>query len=297
MQPDPTDARSVGRACARHKVTILCGAGTFMRLYVQSKAVHPLMFASLRLVVAGAEKLKPEVRQSFREKFGLEVYEGYGTTETTPVASTNLPDSLLDDFTVQVSNRPGTVGIPLPGSQFRIVDPDTLEALPIGEAGLILIGGTQIMKGYLDDPVRTASVVVEIDGKRWYKTGDKGRIDADGFLQILDRYSRFAKIGGEMVSLGLVEQAISEGGLLSPCEFVAVAVPDLGKGERIVLLYSAPEGQTAPEPETIRDRIRSCGMPPLSQPSLLFEVESVPHLGTGKADYGKAKELALSLAG
>lgn len=296
MQPDPTDARSIGRACARNKATILCGAGTFMRIYAQSKAVHPLMFASLRLVVAGAEKLRPEVRQSFREKFGLEVYEGYGTTETTPVASTNLPDVLLDDFTVQVCNRPGTVGMPLPGSQFRIVDPDTLDVLPIGEAGLILVGGTQIMKGYLDDPERTAAAVVEIDGKRWYKSGDKGRIDADGFLQILDRYSRFAKVGGEMVSLGHVEQVISESGLLSPCEFITVAVPDPGKGERVALLYAAGEGQEAPEPEVVRDRIRASGMPPLSQPALHFMVAAVPRLGTGKADYGKAKELAIALS-
>ena len=295
MQPDPTDARSIGRACARHKVTIMCGAGTFMRIYAQSKAVHPLMFASLRLVVAGAEKLKPEVRHSFREKFGLEIYEGYGTTETTPVASTNLPDVLLDDFTVQVSNRPGTVGIPLPGSQFRIVDPDTMRSLPIGEAGLILIGGTQIMKGYLHDPERTARAVVEIDGKRWYKTGDKGRIDDDGFLWILDRYSRFAKIGGEMISLGQVEQSISDAGLVAPCEFAAVAVPDPGKGERIALLYAAVEGREAPDPEVVRDRIRGSGMHPLSQPSICLKVESVPRLGSGKADYVKTKELALSL--
>jgi acyl-[acyl-carrier-protein]-phospholipid O-acyltransferase/long-chain-fatty-acid--[acyl-carrier-protein] ligase len=296
-QPDPTDARAVGRTCARHRVTILCGTSTFLRLYVQAKAVHPLMFASIRMVVAGAEKLRPEVRTSFREKFGLEILEGYGTTETTPVASTNIPDALLGDFTtVQVGNKPGTVGLPLPGSQFRVVDPETLATLPAGEAGLVLIGGTQIMKGYLDDPAKTDSVIAELDGKRWYKSGDKGRIDEDGFLQILDRYSRFAKVGGEMVSLGSVESALADSGLLGSCEYLAVAVPDPGKGERIALLFCAPQGEAAPEPEALKDKIRPSGIPPLSQPSLFLKVDALPRLGTGKADYGKAKEVALALS-
>jgi acyl-[acyl-carrier-protein]-phospholipid O-acyltransferase/long-chain-fatty-acid--[acyl-carrier-protein] ligase len=296
-QPDPTDARAIGRTCARHRVTILCGTSTFLRLYAQSKAVHPLMLASVRMVVAGAEKLRPEVRASFREKFGLEILEGYGTTETTPVASTNIPDALLGDFTtVQVGNKPGTVGLPLPGSQFRVVDPESLATLPAGEAGLVLIGGTQIMKGYLDDSAKTDSVIVELDGKRWYRSGDKCRIDDDGFLQILDRYSRFAKVGGEMVSLGSVEGALADSGILGTCEYLAVAVPDPGKGERIALLYCAPQGEAAPAQEELKDRIRPSAIPPLSQPSLFFRVDTLPRLGTGKADYGKAKELAVALS-
>lgn len=297
-QPDPTDARAIGKACAKHKVTILCGTSTFLRMYTQAKAFHPLMLRSIRMVVAGAERLRPEVRLGFREKFGLEIYEGYGTTETTPVASVNIPDALLDDYsTVQIGNKHGTVGLCLPGSHFRIVDPDTLQTLPVGEAGLVLIGGTQIMKGYLDDTERTEAAVVVLDGTRWYRSGDKGRIDTDGFLQILDRYSRFAKVGGEMVSLGSVESALAESGCLAPCDYLAVALPDPGKGERLALLYTAPQGETAPEPEVVRDRIRQSGIPPLSQPSVCFKVDVMPRLGTGKADYGKAKELALKLSG
>ncbi|MBK9576428.1 MAG: MFS transporter [Fibrobacteres bacterium] len=297
-QPDPTDARAIGKACAKHKVTIMCGTSTFLRMYTQAKSFHPLMLRSIRMVVAGAERLRPEVRLGFREKFGLEIYEGYGTTETTPVASVNIPDALLDDYsTVQIGNKHGTVGLCLPGSHFRIVDPDTLQTLPVGEAGLVLIGGTQIMKGYLDDPARTEASVVELDGTRWYRSGDKGRIDTDGFLQILDRYSRFAKVGGEMVSLGSVESALAESGCLAPCDYLAVAIPDPGKGERLALLYCAPQGETAPEPDAMRDKIRQSGIPPLSQPSVCFKVDVMPRLGTGKADYAKAKELALKLSG
>lgn len=296
-QPDPTDARGVGRLCAQHRVTILCGTSTFLRMYTQSKSVHPLMFQNLRMVVAGAEKLRPEVRAGFKEKFGLDVFEGYGTTETTPVASVNIPDVLLDDWTsVQVGNKPGTVGQPLPGSQFRIVDPDTLVDLPVGEAGLVLVGGSQIMKGYLDDEAKTSESVIMLDGKRWYRSGDKGKIDADGFLQIVDRYSRFAKVGGEMVGLGAVELALAESGALSPCEFLATAVPDPGKGERIALLYAVPAGTPAPTPEEIKDKIRQSGLPALQQPSMAFPVAELPRLGSGKADYSKAKSLAREMA-
>lgn len=292
-QPDPTDARAVGRLCAQHRVTILCGTSTFLRLYIQSRSVHPLMFQTLRMVVAGAEKLRPEVRLGFKDKFGIDVFEGYGTTETTPVASVNIPDALLDDWTsVQVGNKPGTVGLPLPGSQFRIVDPDTLQELDIGAEGLVLVGGSQIMKGYLDDPERTAEAIVELDAKRWYRSGDKGKIDTDGFLQIVDRYSRFAKVGGEMVGLGAVESALAQSGILGPCEFLATSVADPGKGERIALLYAVPPEATQIAPDEIRDRIRASGLPPLQQPSLVFQVSDLPRLGSGKADFSKAKQIA-----
>jgi len=188
------------------------------------------------------------------------------------------------------------VGLPLPGSQFRIVDPETLTELPVGEAGLVLVGGSQIMKGYLHDPEKTNSVIAELDGKRWYRSGDKGRIDADGFLTIVDRYSRFAKVGGEMVSLGLVEQSLSESGCLAPCEYVATAVPDPGKGERIALLYTAPDGTPKPTSEEMRDKVRASGMPPLQLPSLFFPVDVLPRLGSGKADFSAAQKIARTMA-
>jgi acyl-[acyl-carrier-protein]-phospholipid O-acyltransferase/long-chain-fatty-acid--[acyl-carrier-protein] ligase len=188
------------------------------------------------------------------------------------------------------------VGQPLPGSQFRIVDPSTLEELPVGDEGLVLVGGSQIMKGYLDDAARTSDSVVELDGKRWYKSGDKGKIDADGFLTIVDRYSRFAKVGGEMVGLGAVEAALAGSGALSPCEFLATSLPDPAKGERIALLYAVPAGADGIFPDQIKDRIRQSGMPPLLQPSVVVLVDELPRLGSGKADYAAAKKIALERA-
>ena len=131
----------------------------------------------------------------------------------------------------------GTVGLPVPGSNFRIVDPQSLQELPVKEDGLILIGGTQVMLGYLNDPDKTNEVIVELDGKRWYKTGDKGHIDEDGFLTIVDRYSRFAKIAGEMVSLGGIEDCINNA-TPDDVEVIATAIPDDKKGEKVIMLYS-----------------------------------------------------------
>ena len=150
--PDPTNVSVIGKLAAQHRATILCGTSTFLRLYTRSQKIHPLMFESLRIVVAGAERLNPDVREAFKSKFGITVYEGYGATETGPVAGVNVPDVLVPEgWFVQQGHKPGTVGLPLPGTAFRIVDPDSLEDVPTGEAGLILIGGVQVMAGYLNN--------------------------------------------------------------------------------------------------------------------------------------------------
>jgi acyl-[acyl-carrier-protein]-phospholipid O-acyltransferase/long-chain-fatty-acid--[acyl-carrier-protein] ligase len=242
------------------------------------------------MAVAGAEKLPNEIRDAFKQKFGHDIYEGYGATETTPVASVNIPDVLMQDsWKVQTGNKAGTVGLPLPGSSFKIVDPESFEALPTGEEGMILIGGTQIMKGYIGQPEKSASVIKEIDGIRWYVTGDKGRLDGDGFLTIVDRYSRFAKIGGEMVSLGLVEGEINR--LLGENDQIAVAaVPDEKKGEKLVLLL---EGEM--ELEELKAQIKRLEMNPLFVPSAYFKVEELPKLGSGKADFKGAKRCVMEL--
>lgn len=288
--PDPGDALNVGKAIARHQATILCGTSTFLRLYTRNKRVHPLMLDSLRIVVAGAERLNPEVREAFSLKFGKPIYEGYGTTETTPVASVNLPDRLdVAHWQVQTGGRAGTVGMPLPGTSFRVVDPQTLQSLPAGEDGLILIGGVQVMKGYLKDPQRTADSIVELDGQRWYKTGDKGHLDSDGFLTIVDRYSRFAKIGGEMISLSVVEQQAREAMPGEDAELVAVNIPNEKKGEQIVLLTTADIST-----EQLRDALLGNGCNPLTIPARVEHVEAVPTLGSGKTDFSAAKQLALA---
>jgi acyl-[acyl-carrier-protein]-phospholipid O-acyltransferase/long-chain-fatty-acid--[acyl-carrier-protein] ligase len=183
---DPAEARVMGRLCVEFEATLLCADARMLGAYAASDALHPLMFASLRYVLSGGGPLSEEIAQDFRHKFGLLVHDGYGTTETTPVATLNAQDVLNPaDLSVQQGHKPGTVGLPLPGTALRIVDPATLEDLPHGESGLILIGGTQLMQGYLGDEERTRRSVVERDGFRWFVTGDRGRLDDDGFL-ILD---------------------------------------------------------------------------------------------------------------
>jgi acyl-[acyl-carrier-protein]-phospholipid O-acyltransferase/long-chain-fatty-acid--[acyl-carrier-protein] ligase len=289
--PDPTDGFGIGKMAARYEATMLFATATFYRLYTRNKKLNPLMFSHLRMAVAGAEKLPNEIREAFKQKFGQDIYEGYGATETTPVASVNIPDVLMQDsWRVQTGNKVGTVGLPLPGSSFKIVDPESFEALPAGEEGMILIGGTQIMKGYIGEPEKTASVIKELDGIRWYVSGDKGRLDEEGFLTIVDRYSRFAKIGGEMVSLGLVEGEINK--LLDDESQVAiVALPDEKKGEKLILLL---EGVM--ELEELKVQIKSLEMNPLFVPSEYYKVDELPKLGTGKADFKGAKKLASELS-
>ncbi len=288
--PDPTDAPAIGKLAARYGATIMFGTSTFFRLYTKNPKLHPLMFQSIRMVVAGAEKLKPEIKSAFKEKFALEIFEGYGATETAPVISVNMPDALdLDSMRPVTGNKIGSVGQPLPGTIVRIVDPQSYETLPIGEDGLIIVGGPQVMKGYLGEPEKTAEVIAEIDGVRYYKTGDKGHMDGDGFISIVDRYSRFAKIGGEMISLGSVEEQL--GRLFGEgMEFIAVNLPDEKKGEKIVLLYNGELRE-----EEIVATIKSSAMLPLMQPSMFLHVETLPKLASGKSDFNGAKKRAQEL--
>jgi len=289
--PDPTDGFGIGKMASKYEATMLFATATFFRLYTRNKKLHPLMFSHLRMVIAGAEKLPLEIREAFKAKFGLDIYEGYGATETTPVASINIPDVLMQDsWKPQIGHKVGTVGLPVPGSSFKIVDPESFEELATGEEGMILIGGTQIMKGYIGDEQKTASVIKELDGIRWYVTGDKGRLDEDGFLTIVDRYSRFAKVAGEMVSLGLVESEIVK--VLGENDQIAIsALPDAKKGEKLVLLL---EGEM--ELDTLKAQIKAIEMNPLFVPSEYYKVEELPKLGTGKADFKGAKKLAGELS-
>lgn len=296
--PDPTDALGSAKAIAKHNATIMFGTTTFLRMYIRNRKIHPLMLSSMRLIVAGAERLTPEVRDQFNLKFNKDIYEGYGATETTPVASVNLPDRLSEqDWKVQLGQKRGTVGMPLPGSSFKIVDPHTFTELNTGESGMILLGGCQVMQGYLNQPDKTDAVIKHIDGTRWYVTGDKGRLDEDGFLTIEDRYSRFAKIGGEMIPLGKIEHALQP---LLPVmdeteeevsetvpELIAVNIPDAAKGEKIVLLTTI-----ALTAEQVRTALSEAGLPSLANPASIIPVDHIPKLGSGKTDFGEAKRVA-----
>ena len=282
---DPKDVTTIASGIQKYSGTILVGTPTFLRMYTISKKINFESMQSLRLVVAGAEKLRSEVREGFEKKFNLPVYEGYGTTETSPGASVNLPD-IKSPY--KLRNRPGTVGKAFSGTEFKVVDPDSLEPMPNGEDGLILIGGPQIMKGYLNMPEKTAEVIELIDGYRWYRTGDKGHLDNEGFLTIVDRYSRFAKIGGEMISLTTVEEAILDAYNEKDLEIAATCLPDQRKGEKIVLLST----NNIEKSELIKI-LSDAKINPLYYPSSILVVDEIPKLGSGKTDFGATKKIAL----
>jgi acyl-[acyl-carrier-protein]-phospholipid O-acyltransferase / long-chain-fatty-acid--[acyl-carrier-protein] ligase len=295
---DPTDALGVAKAIVKYQVTVMCGTSTFLRLYCRNTKVHPLMLDSLRIVVSGAEKLNKDVRDAFKMKFNKTIYEGYGATETAPVASVNIPDAIdRSNYKIQQGSKVGTVGMPLPGASFKIVDPDslsseTVEELPTGSDGMILIGGVQVMQGYINNPEKNAQAIKHIDDIRWYVTGDKGHVDEDGYLTIVDRYSRFAKLGGEMVSLTAVEQTIKTLLTLdkvdSDHEIMAINIPDEKKGERIVLLSTIHC-----EMSDIRNAMIDNQCNPLMIPSSLFTVAELPKLGSGKMDFSSARQIVL----
>ncbi|MDC0492058.1 AMP-binding protein [Candidatus Pseudothioglobus singularis] len=282
---DPKDVSTIASGIQKYSGTILVGTPTFLRMYTISKKVTSESIQSLRLVVAGAEKLRSEVRDGFEAKFKISVYEGYGTTETSPGASVNLPDI---ESPFKLRNRPGTVGKAFSGTEFRIVDPDSLDPIPTGEDGLILIGGPQIMKGYLKMPEKTAEVIELIDGYRWYRTGDKGHLDKDGFLTIVDRYSRFAKIGGEMISLTTVEEEILDACNDKDLEIAATCLPDQRKGEKIVLLAT-----NNLDKNQLKKLLSDAKVNPLYHPAQVLMVDEIPKLGSGKTDFGATKKIAL----
>ncbi|MDC3345249.1 AMP-binding protein [Candidatus Pseudothioglobus singularis] len=282
---DPKDVTTIASGIQKYSGTILVGTPTFLRMYTINKKVKSESMQSLRLVVAGAEKLRAEVKDGFESKFNLPVYEGYGTTETSPGASVNLPDI---NVPYKLRNRPGTVGKAFSGTEFRIVDPDSLEPIPTGEDGLILIGGPQIMKGYLKMPEKTAEVIELIDGFRWYRTGDKGHLDKDGFLTIVDRYSRFAKIGGEMISLTTVEEEILDALNTKDLEIAATCLPDQRKGEKIVLLATNNLDESH-----FKKLLTDAKVNPLYHPAQVILVDEIPKLGSGKTDFGETKKIAL----
>jgi len=282
---NPLEARQVGALVRRHRATILVGTPTFLRSYVRRCA--PEDFATLQLVVTGAEKLSKEVADAFEQKFGLRPLEGYGTTELSPCVSCNIPASR--SLSGQAECKEGTVGRPLAGIEVKVVDLETGRDLGRGKSGMLLVKGPNVMKGYLDQPELTAEVIR--DG--WYVTGDIAEIHQDGFIRITGRESRFCKIGGEMVPLMRIEEAL--GRILALDEdtvsLAVTCVPDPRKGERLVVLHT---GLPKP-PEIVCRELSATGLPALWVPSpdSFCQVEQIPVLGTGKVDLRQLKELAL----
>ncbi len=296
--PNPMDTEALSRLTRENKGTIFLSTPTFYRTYLRK--FEPEDFSSIRLAGAGAEKLKASLAEAWEEKFGCALLEGYGCTELSPVVSVNLPD-LSGTEVKQKTRKFGSIGMPVPGVVTRIVDPDTLVDLPLGESGLLLIKGPNVMKGYLgrDD------LTEEAFHGEWYKTGDIAKMDTDGFLSITDRLSRFSKLGGEMVPHIHVEEQIQEivdqheGENSDPdqqCQVAVTAIPDEAKGEKLVVLHDPLPIEVA----SIIDQLREAQALPnlwIPRADSFIEVDGIPTLGTGKVDLKGIKEIALERLG
>ncbi|MGO9597177.1 MAG: AMP-binding protein [Isosphaeraceae bacterium] len=283
---NPLDARTIGKLCEEHKVTLIAGTPSFARIYARS--CQASQFRSLTHLILGAEKLRPELYRQLAGWLNIEPMEGYGTTELSPVVSVNLPQEVVLRGGRKVhGNRPGTVGLPLPGTLLKTVEPETEANLPAGVEGVIAVKGPQVMVGYLNQPEATAKVLK--DG--WYLTGDLGYVDQDGFLKITDRLSRFSKIAGEMVPHLGVESAIAECAGIDEDQIAVTSVPDARHGERLCVLYT----ETGISPDEIHKALTASGIPRLWIPSVrdFIPVAELPITGTGKLDLRRLRDLAL----
>jgi acyl-[acyl-carrier-protein]-phospholipid O-acyltransferase/long-chain-fatty-acid--[acyl-carrier-protein] ligase len=265
LYPSPLHYRIVPELVYASNATILFGTDTFLAGY--ARTAHPYDFRSLRYVLAGAEPVKETTRRVYMEKFGLRILEGYGITETSPALALNTP----------MFNRFGTVGRILPGMEMR------LEELPgVEDGGRLHVRGPNVMMGYLraENPG-----VLEVPPEGWHDTGDIVSVDAEGFITIKGRAKRFAKVGGEMISLAAIDALASDlwPGVLS----ATGAAPDARKGERIVLITEKP-GATRSE---FLAFARSRGATELMVPAEVVSVEKIPLLGSGKTDFSAVTRL------
>lgn len=282
--PNPLDAPAVGELVERYAVTLLLATPTFLQIY--ARRCTPENFGSLRVVLTGAEKLPQRLVDAFAARFGIRPVEGYGASECAPVIAASTLDFRAPGF-FQPGSRAGSVGRPLPGVAVRIVDPDTRVDLAVGQAGLLLVRGPNVMKGYLGRSDLTEKAMH--DG--WYVTGDLARLDEDGFLFVTDRLSRFSKIGGEMVPHGRVEEALHEAAEVAMPSFAVAGVPDEKKGERLVVLHTLDDCQV----DAALAKLATMGLPNLFIPRRenCIKVAALPLLGTGKLDLRRVKQLAL----
>jgi len=265
--PSPLHYRNIPETAYGINATLLFGTNTFLAGY--ARFANPFDFYSVRYVFAGAEKLQEETRRAWADRFGLRLLEGYGATETGPVLAVNTP----------MQFRPGSVGRLLPGIEWYL-DPVS----GISEGGRLCVRGPNVMLGYLRRGQITPPSTER--GNGWYDTGDIVRIDEDGFIWILGRAKRFAKIGGEMVSLAAVEELVQR---TWPRKHHAVlSFPDARKGEELVLLTEYGEAKRQP----LLERAKIEGVSAISLPRKILVVHRLPLLGNGKVDYIAARAWA-----
>jgi len=267
--PSPLHYSIIPEMAYETSATIIFGTNTFLAAY--GKKAHAYDFYNIRYVVAGAEKLHENTRQLWADKFGIRILEGYGATETSPVAAVNTP----------MFYKTGTVGRLMPGMQYK------LEEIPgIENAGQLHLYGENIMRGYLlaDNPGQLVPPH-SLYGEGWYDTGDIVHVDEDRYISIRGRSKRFAKIAGEMVSLTATEQLIND--IWPDAQHVVVCIPEERKGEQLVLI-------TTQKNATSKDLAALAkGVGSINLPKKIITAEHVPVLATGKINYIEATELAL----
>jgi len=270
LHPSPLQTKIIPKRVEETGSTILFATDTFLNQYIRACSGDEL--GKLRFAVCGAERVRDETRQLVRKRFNVELLEGYGATEAAPVIAVNQPGR----------NRPGTVGRPLPGMMLKF------EPVPgIENGGRMLVRGPNVMIGYLSAD-RPGELQKLPDG--WHDTGDVVSQDSEDFLTIRGRLKRFAKIGGEMVSLAVVENVAST--LWRDHDHAAAVLPDKRKGEQIVLLTTCPKADRSELQHWAQDH----GVNELSLPRKIFQVDAIPVLGTGKMDLGAVQKLAAELA-
>jgi acyl-[acyl-carrier-protein]-phospholipid O-acyltransferase/long-chain-fatty-acid--[acyl-carrier-protein] ligase len=272
----PLEPATLAQIIERHKIQLVILTPTFMRGFMRKAYREQLRF--VKLVVTGAEKLPQDLAQSFEKKFHVPVREGYGLTETSPVVSVNLVH--------EEACRAGSVGRMVPGMAVRIADPESGTPKRLGQVGMLMFKGINVFAGYLGEPERTAEVLK--DG--WFRSGDLGRLDRDGFLFIEGRLSRFSKVAGEMVPHGTVENVLQDelgGGGSEELAFAVMSRPCPERGEELVVLTACEV--THSELVAVMHRR---GMPNLWVPRKIVKVKAIPVLTSGKLDLRKCQKLA-----
>lgn len=269
--PSPLHYRVIPEIAYEVNATMMFGTNTFLAGYAHN--AHPYDFYSLRYVFAGAEKLQDGTRETWMNRFGVRIFEGYGATETSPVLSVNTP----------MENRLGSVGRFMPGVEYHLEPVSGVE-----DGGRLWVRGPNIMLGYLlsDAPGKLRPLDTHL-GPGWYDTGDIVSIDEDGYLRIQGRTRRFAKVGAEMVSLTAIEEFVYRA--WPDFSHAVVAIADERKGEQLVLVTECE----AIDRQALVARAKDEGLSEIGIPKQVVQTEAIPLLGTGKIDYVAARELVV----